>query len=143
MGIFDKLKRKPARKPVEDTATDDVKKDDKTIEPAAKKVEDATKAQAIQINSVSAGILVKPVITEKSLLMQASNKYTFFVNKNSNKYKVAQAVKEVYGVMPVKVRIIKQQPQQLSRWGQKQGMQKARKKAIVTMPAGTTLDLTA
>jgi large subunit ribosomal protein L23 len=143
MGIFDKLKRKPERKAVETPATDEVEKKVPAIEPAAKGVKDATKAQELATNSVSTGILVKPVITEKSLLMQGTGKYTFFVKKDANKHQVAQAVKDVYGIKPVKVRMIKQQAQQLNRWGRKTGMQKARKKAIVTMPQGTTLDLTA
>lgn len=142
MGIFDKLKRKPERTVVEETAVEEVK-EVKTVEPAAAKVKDATQGTASGVQSASATVLVKPVVTEKSLMMQADNKYTFFVHKNANKFKVAQAVKEVYGVQPEQVRIIKQQPQQLYRWGRKSGVQKARKKAIVTMPKGTTLDLTA
>ncbi len=143
MGIFDKLKKKPERKVVETPATEEVEKNVKVIEPAAKGVKDATKAQELSTASISSSILVKPVITEKSLLMQGTGKYTFFVKKDANKFQVAQAVKDVYGIKPVKVRMIKQQAQQLNKWGRKQGMQKARKKAIVTMPQGTTLDLTA
>ena len=146
MGIFDKLKGKPKRTVVDETPTADAgqaAKDVKAIEPAAKNVKDATKAQELKGDAISANVLIQPVITEKSLLMQADGKYTFFVKKDSNKYQVKQAVKEVYGVMPATVRMVKQQPQTLYRWGRKQGVQKARKKAIVTMPKGTTLDLTA
>lgn len=54
-------------------------------------------------------VLLKPVISESSIKDMESNKYVFVVNKHANKYEVAKAVKESFGVdvLNVKTRIIK------------------------------------
>lgn len=54
-------------------------------------------------------VLLKPVISESSIKDMESNKYVFVVNKNANKYEVAKAVKESFGVdvLNVRTRIIK------------------------------------
>ena len=43
-------------------------------------------------------ILISPIITEKSSMLQESNKYVFKVHKNSNKIQIKQAIEEVFDV---------------------------------------------
>lgn len=54
-------------------------------------------------------VIIKPLMTEKSLGLTASGIYTFEVSLLSSKYDIAQAVKELYkvDVQSVKTRIIK------------------------------------
>ena len=51
-------------------------------------------------------VLVRPRITEKAANLTASNVYTFDVVKTATKTQVAQAVKALYKVTPVKVNIV-------------------------------------
>ena len=43
-------------------------------------------------------IIIRPVITEKSMSGMASKKYTFEVCKDANKIEIAKAVEELFGV---------------------------------------------
>ena len=48
-------------------------------------------------------IIIRPVITEKSMSGMASKKYTFEVCKDANKIEIAKAVEELFGVKVSKV----------------------------------------
>lgn len=48
-------------------------------------------------------IIVKPVITEKSMALQDERKYVFRVQKNANKIEIKKAVETVFGVKVKKV----------------------------------------
>ncbi|PWL96959.1 MAG: 50S ribosomal protein L23 [Clostridiales bacterium] len=79
-------------------------------------------------------IIVRPVVTEKSLEATKSKRYTFEVQKNATKPEIAQAVEEAFGVTVAKVNTInmKKKPKRL---GVHAGYTKAWKKAIVTLKA--------
>lgn len=51
-------------------------------------------------------LLIKPVITEKSLREAAKGKYTFVVQKNANKTYISQVVASVFGVKPVAIKTV-------------------------------------
>lgn len=51
-------------------------------------------------------VVRRPVITEKAEVMRAANVYAFEVDDRANKTLVAKAMKEIYGVVPVKVNIL-------------------------------------
>jgi ribosomal protein L23 len=55
---------------------------------------------------------------------------------------VKNAIKELYGTAPLSVNISQQRPLKKYRWGREVGQTKRVKKAIVTMPKGTVLNLT-
>lgn len=148
MGIFDKLKRnkeekKEAKKAAEASdaketaskkstpAKKDQEKKEKNVEPAAAK----------PLGDLH-GVLLMPMLTEKSFKLQQENKYCFYVAQDANKFQVQSAMKEVYGIAPLSVNILRKRPQTKKRWGRKVGMTKGWKKAIVTMPEGTVLNLT-
>ena len=48
-------------------------------------------------------IILKPVITEKSMDGLQEGKYTFKVDKNANKLEIAKAVEELFDVKVAKV----------------------------------------
>jgi large subunit ribosomal protein L23 len=83
-------------------------------------------------------VLVAPVITEKASHLQQHGTYAFFVNRNASKHQVVQAVKEVYGVKPVKVAMLNVAGK-AKRTGKGMGRRSDYKKAMVTLPKGSTL----
>jgi len=77
-------------------------------------------------------IILKPVITEKSMEMLTQGKYTFKVAKDSNKIEIAKAVEEIFGVSVKKVNTINVRGQ-YRRQGRTGGYTPSWKKAIVTL----------
>lgn len=86
-------------------------------------------------------IIIRPIVTEKTMAAsEADNKITFEVAKTANKVSVAQAVKEIYNIVPEKVNIVNVHPK-MRRVGRYSGMTRAWKKAIVKLPAGQSIDI--
>lgn len=146
MGILDTFKRKKTTKEPASAKAAAAKKS-KAVKPAAKPVSSKPAAMGKPASDakelVMAHVLLQPASTEKSFRLQAQNKYVFYVAVDANKHQVRMAVKETYGSEPQAVHMVRIKPQTVYRWGRAIGTQKAVKKAIVTMPAGTTLPLTA
>ena len=85
-------------------------------------------------------VLKKPQITEKAGNLGVLNQYVFVVDIKANKITIAKAVKAIYGVKPTAVRIIRCQGK-TKRYGRTIGRRKDWKKAIVSLPAGKTINL--
>lgn len=85
-------------------------------------------------------VIRKPLVTEKVSGLGALNKYVFAVANQTNKIEVAKAIKEIYGIKPLGVNIIKIQGKK-ARYGRISGKRKDWKKAIVTLPAGQTIKI--
>ena len=81
-------------------------------------------------------IILKPVITEKSVQGLAEKKYTFRVAEGANKIAIAKAVEELFGVKVKKVNTMNV-PGQFRRQGMHGGYQPDWKKAIVTLKDGS------
>ena len=79
-------------------------------------------------------IILKPIITEKSMDMTADKKYTFKVAKDATKPEIASAVETLFGVKVAAVNTInmKRKPKRLR---YSTGYTAAWKKAIVTLTA--------
>ena len=78
-------------------------------------------------------IIIKPVITEKSMTGVASGKkYTFKVAKKATKIDIARAVEEIFGVKVTKVNTVSVRGR-LRRQGRTQGYTPSWKKAYVTL----------
>ena len=77
-------------------------------------------------------IILKPVITEESMMGTAFKKYTFKVAKDANKAEIKSAIEEVFGVKVAKVNTMNCKGH-LRRYGRYQGYTSAWKKAIVTL----------
>ena len=79
-------------------------------------------------------IILKPVITEKSMDGIANKRYTFKVAADATKPEIAKAVEELFGVQVAKVNTInmKKKPK---RMGYHFGYTAEWKKAIVTLTA--------
>ena len=48
-------------------------------------------------------IIIRPIITEKSMSMMSERKYTFVVHKGANKVEIRNAIEEIFGVKVQKV----------------------------------------
>ena len=77
-------------------------------------------------------IIVRPIITEKSMTGIGMKKYTFEVAKNATKVDVARAVEELFGVKVAKVNTLNVRGH-FRRQGRSEGYTSAWKKAVVTL----------
>lgn len=77
-------------------------------------------------------IIVRPIISEKSMSLTADKTYTFEVLKNANKFQIKKAVEEIFGVKVASVNTVSV-PGKLKRQGRTQGYTKNWKKAIVSL----------
>ncbi|MBE6812630.1 MAG: 50S ribosomal protein L23 [Ruminococcaceae bacterium] len=77
-------------------------------------------------------IILRPIVTEESMLNTADKKYTFAVAKDANKYQIADAVEAIFGVKVEKVNTINVRGH-LRRYGRFEGYKPSWKKAIVTL----------
>ena len=77
-------------------------------------------------------IILKPVVTEESMLGTAMKKYTFVVAKDANKIEIAKAVEELFGVKVDAVNTMNVSGH-LRRYGRFEGYKPSWKKAIVTL----------
>lgn len=86
-------------------------------------------------------VLKKPVLTEKSLLLQQNeNKYTFDVDLTVNKTEVKVAVEKMFDVKVESVNIMNVKPK-TKRMGRYVGKTKRRRKAIVKLKEGYSINL--
>ena len=77
-------------------------------------------------------VILKPVISEKSMEDAQNKKYTFKVAVDDNKTEVKHAVEEIFEVEVKKVNIMNVKGKK-KRMGRTVGMTAASKKAIVTL----------
>ena len=86
------------------------------------------------MSKLAQDIILRPIITEESMLGTAEKKYTFSVAKTANKIEIAKAVEELFNVKVAKVNTINCLGK-LRRQGMHQGFTASWKKAIVTLTA--------
>lgn len=85
-------------------------------------------------------LMLRPIMTEKSFQLSLVGKYVFEIAPKANKIDVKKAFSNMYGVMPVKVAIIRQDGKTV-RSGRRIGKQKEWKKAIVTVKKGERVNV--
>jgi large subunit ribosomal protein L23 len=88
-------------------------------------------------------IVLRPVISEKSMDNTRANKYTFAVNEAANKLQIAAAVEELFKVTVLEVNVLTNKPKEKSRnrkRGRVQGWTSSWKKAIVTVSANDKIE---
>lgn len=115
----------------------DLYKDDKSV---VKKDKDGNEVVRKNRSGRAYSILVKPLITEKAANLGILNQYVFEVSLDSNKIEIAKAVEEIYGVKPIGVNVIRTDGKKVRR-GKYTGQRKDWKKAMVTLPAGKTINI--
>jgi len=92
----------------------------------------------------SRDIIYKPMITEKSINNAGIGKYTFIVDPRANKIEIRKAVEDIFKVKVIKVNTIKLPGKRRVRFdkrGRHVGYTKNRKKAVVTLKEGDTIEI--
>lgn len=84
-------------------------------------------------------VLIRPVISEKSVGLVGLNKYTFYVSVDSNKIEIKNAIEKMFKVKVDNVHTLKVKPKE-KRVGRYVGKTAAKKKAIVTLMPGNKID---
>lgn len=79
-------------------------------------------------------IIIKPIITERSMDDMAENKYTFEVAKKADKIAIKRAVEEIFNVKVEKVNTMNVTGK-IKRQGMTSGRRPSWKKAIVKLTA--------
>ena len=80
-------------------------------------------------------IILRPVITERSMEAVAEKKYVFQVAVDSNKTEIKAAIEEIFGVKVAKVNTIRMQGKVKRTGAYPAGRRAAYKKAVVTLTA--------
>jgi large subunit ribosomal protein L23 len=90
-------------------------------------------------------ILIKPILSEKAnKLSEKQNRYSFVVDKKANKLEIKKAVEQFYGVQVSEVNTIivpSKAKAKYTKAGFIVGRKSAKKKAIVTIAEGETIDI--
>lgn len=93
---------------------------------------------------MKSGIIRKPLLTEKASAQAEKNIYAFEVSPDANKIEVAAAIKAIFNVDVASVRTMwmpLRRRSQFTRKGVLRGAKSRRKKAIVELKNGQTIDL--
>jgi large subunit ribosomal protein L23 len=85
-------------------------------------------------------VLIRPLVTEKSMLLMEENKYCFLVDIKANKIEIRNAVESLFKVkvLAVTTRIIKGK---IKRMGRTEGKRPDVKRAIVKLAAGDKIEI--
>lgn len=89
-------------------------------------------------------VLKRPLLSEKSMAMNEQGQYVFEVRTDANKIEIRKAVEERYKVGVTSVRTItirSKAKMRTTRRGLIIGKTPQRKKAVVTLRAGQTIDV--
>ena len=88
-------------------------------------------------------IILRPVISEKSMDLSTVNKYTFAVADVANKMQIKAAVEELFKVTVVNVNVLTTKAKEKARnrkRGRQVGFSTPWKKAVVTVKSGDSIE---
>ncbi len=87
------------------------------------------------------GIIIKPLVTEKSTVLQdIRNHFTFKVHPKANKSEIHKAVETLFDVHVEKVRVMNM-PGKMRRFLGRPGRSNPWKKAVVTLRKGEKIEI--
>ena len=85
-------------------------------------------------------VLVKPMVSEKAVMLMEENKYCFFVDKAANKIEIKHAVESLFNVHVVSV-TTRNITGKIRTMGRYRGKCPDTKRAIVKLAAGDKIEL--
>lgn len=142
MAIFDIFKKKKEKeryekkrktKSVLESVPEKIISDKKDVKEPEKKFN-------LSETSIAPNVLIGPHITEKATFLNENNVYVFEIKPKSNKIMVKQAIKELYGVAPKKIRIINS-PSKIRFFRGQKGEKSGYKKAMVYLKEGDKIEV--
>jgi len=85
-------------------------------------------------------VLIKPMVSEKSLMLMEENKYSFLVDRNANKIEIKHAVESLFNVhvLEVTTRNIIGKVRTMGRY---RGKRPDTKRAIVKLAEGDKIEI--
>ncbi|HRW40614.1 MAG TPA: 50S ribosomal protein L23 [Microthrixaceae bacterium] len=87
-------------------------------------------------------VIIRPVVSEKSYALIESNVYTFEVHSDAAKPEIRNAIEEIFGVKVASVNTLNRKGKSVrNRRTGKVGSRPDRKRAIVTLVEGDSIDL--
>ncbi len=87
-------------------------------------------------------VILAPVVSEKSYALMESNVYTFLVHPDAAKPEIRSAVEEIFAVKVINVNTLNRKGKTTrNRRTGKAGSRPSRKRAIVTLAEGDSIDL--
>jgi large subunit ribosomal protein L23 len=86
-------------------------------------------------------ILIRPVISEKSIAQTERSNYTFAVARDANKFQIKAAVEAEFKVDVLDVRVISVRPKEKRRGRRTPGTVPGWRKAVVTIGPGQKIEL--
>ena len=90
-------------------------------------------------------VLIKPILSEKANKQsEKMNRYTFIVDRKANKLEIKKAIEQFYGVQVEDVNTLVMPSKQKAKYtkaGFIVGRKPAKKKALITVAEGETIDL--
>ena len=87
-------------------------------------------------------VIIRPVVSEKSYALIEQNVYTFIVHPDAAKPEIRNAVEEIFNVKVASVNTLNRKGKSTStRRSGKAGSRPDRKRAIVTLAEGDSIDL--
>jgi large subunit ribosomal protein L23 len=86
------------------------------------------------------GVLLRPIITEKTTVLTGLDKYVFEVDLRANKNQIKEAIQLAFNVRVTEVNTMKMKGK-AKRFGRKVTNRPDWKKAIVTLVAGDKIEL--
>ena len=86
-------------------------------------------------------IILSPIVTEKSTSLRGEeNKHSFFVMKTANKSEIKKAIESLFKIKVIKVNTLRLKGKK-KRLGIHEGYRQDRKKAVVTLKGGDTINI--
>ena len=93
------------------------------------------------MNTKYLDVIISPVVTEKSATIgQEENQYAFYVDPKANKTEIKLAIEKIFNVKVLDIRTINVHPKK-KRVGRYTGLTNKKKKAIVKLAEGQTIEL--
>jgi large subunit ribosomal protein L23 len=89
-------------------------------------------------------LIKRPLVTEKAMKLGTQRQYVFVIDPRANKIEVKKAVEDMFEVDVLSVRTLRVKGKVKSRFTKKglmRGKTPGKKKAIVTLKEGQTIDL--
>ncbi len=143
MTFWDRLKfKKKPFKEIEEKSAAAPDRNEKpvTASSVAPRAENKRAFRAVLPSAEASRVLLRPHLSEKASLLAEKSTVVFEVDPGASAAEVARSVKAVYGIDPVKVNMVLMRGRAV-RFGRTMGRTKTRKKAIVTLPEGKTIDM--
>ncbi len=84
-------------------------------------------------------VLRRPIVSEKSIILQGQSKYTFEVASGANKHQIKEAVETAFKVDVLGVNVVTI-PGSMRRIGRRRVQTSPWKKAVVTVKAGQKIE---